>query len=147
MNYAVKPSFGLGDLVFGMKINHVIDVIGNEFIKTIDEEKNHIYTYSKLQIRLTFYAEEDLRLGYIVSNHPELKINNQLIIGQLTSDVKKEFKQASAWETTTGEDYITHHFNENIWIDLHEEFFMITKIEIGATIKNLDEFDWKFPKR
>ena len=144
MNYSVKPSLGLGDLVFGMKIHNVVEIIGNQFIKMIDDDNNHVYTYHKLQIRLTFYADEDFRLGYIVSNHPELKINNQLIIGQLTSEVKKEFKQANTWETTTNEDYIIHHFNENIWIDLHEEFFIITKIEIGATIKNLDEFDWKF---
>lgn len=147
MNYTIKPCFGLGDLVFGMDSKDVIAILGTQFIKTIDDEQNHVYTFHQLQIRLTFYAEENFRLGYIVSNHPALNFAGQTLIGQLTSEIKKEFKQINSWETTVDDEYITHHFNENNWIDLHEEFFRITKVEIGATIKNLDEFDWKFPKK
>lgn len=145
MNYAIKPSIGLGDLIFGMQTKDVVDLLGNQFIKMIDDEKNQIYIYSHLQIRLTFYAEEQFRLGYIVSNHPMLQMAGKNIIGELTSEVMKQFKQIKAWETNRDDDYVTHHFNEEQWIDLHEDFFRITKVELGATIKNLDEFDWKFP--
>uniref|UniRef100_UPI00404B5AF2 hypothetical protein n=1 Tax=Flavobacterium sp. TaxID=239 RepID=UPI00404B5AF2 len=147
MNYNINPSFGLGVLLFGMQVSEVEKLLGKASSQTLDAEQNKIHTYNELQIRLTFYAEEDFKLGYITSNHPALHYKNKPVIGVLTSEVKKIFSQMNAWETTTDEDFITHHFNENYWIDLQEEFLRITKIELGATIKNLDEFDWKFPKK
>lgn len=147
MNYNIKPRFGLGDLLFGMQVSDVEKLLGKPSIKTLDDDQNKIHIYYDLQIRLTFYAEEDFKLGYITSNHPALHYDSKPVIAALTSEVKKMLSQINAWETTIDEDFITHHFNENYWINLHEEFLRITKIELGATIKNLDEFDWKFPKK
>jgi hypothetical protein len=41
-------------------------------------------------------------------------------------------------------DTQTNFFNEDNWIIFLVEFGEIVKVEIGAVVKNLDEFDWKF---
>jgi hypothetical protein len=41
-------------------------------------------------------------------------------------------------------DTITNYFNEDYWMILQAEYGEIVKVEIGAIIKNQDEFDWKF---
>jgi hypothetical protein len=147
MNYNLRPGYGIDELLFGMESEDVISILGSQYIKLTDEESNAIFIYNDLQIRLTFYAEENFRLGYIVCNHPKLNFKENLLIGRPFSEVKNEMKECKEWETQVNEDFITHHFNESFWIDFHEEFFKITKVELGATIKNLDEFDWKFPKK
>jgi hypothetical protein len=147
MNYNIKPSFGVGELLFGMQVSDVEKIIGKPDQTSIDADQNKVFTYHEFQIRLTFYADEQFKFGYFTSNHPLLTYHNKQLIGALTSDVKKILSTISPWETSTDEEFVTHHFNENNWIELHEEFLRITKIELGATIKNLDEFDWKFPKK
>jgi phosphatidylserine decarboxylase len=37
-----------------------------------------------------------------------------------------------------------NHFNEENWLILQSEFGRIVKVEIGAVIKNEEDFDWKF---
>jgi len=41
-------------------------------------------------------------------------------------------------------DSFSNLFNEDYWTILQTEFDEVIKVEIGAIIKNQDEFDWKF---
>lgn len=146
MDFTIKPGFGIGNLLFGMKLKEVTALLGLNYIEQKDADANLILTYNHLQMHLTFYADEDFRFGYLVSNHSQLNYLGKTLLGESINEIKEVFKNKIVWEKNLEEDtFITHHFNETLWIDLHEEFLKITKIELGVPVKNLDEFDWKFP--
>jgi hypothetical protein len=39
-----------------------------------DEDDNVIFAYNTLKIRLTFYKEEEFKLGYMVASNPKLEL-------------------------------------------------------------------------
>ena len=98
-----------------------------------------------MQLRLTFYDDEDLRLGYIISSNPRLTINDKVVINETVEEVKKqlEVNKIKSWEKEDF-DLTENHFNEENWLILQSEFARIIKVEIGAVIKNEEDFDWKF---
>jgi hypothetical protein len=141
----IKPKFGVDQLLFGMKQTDVKNIYGNPDKQFTDDDQNIIYVYNQQKIRLTFYEDEDFRLGYIIVSHPELTLFNQKIIGRKVSDVQNELETQGfkSWEKEDF-DLAENHFNEDHWLILQSEFEQIAKVEIGAIIKNQDEFDWKF---
>jgi hypothetical protein len=138
------PGTGTDSLLFGMIPDAVLKQLGQPDDTYLDEEDNPIWMYHKLQLKVTFYAEEGDRFGYLVTTHPEAFLFGQPVIGQSVTSVKTQLqsKRITHWETEF-RDGVYHHFNEDHWIQLWEEFGVITRIELGALIKNLDEFDWK----
>ena len=110
-----------------------------------DDDKNIVLVYNQLQLRLTFYDDEDLRLGYIISSNPNLTINDKVVINQTAEEVKKQLavNKINSWEKEDF-DLTENHFNEENWLILQSEFGRIIKVELGAIIKNEDDFDWKF---
>ncbi len=141
----VKLKFGIDQLLFGMKQADVKKLYGEPDKHFKDEDKNVILVYNQLQLRLTFYDDEDLRLGYIISSNPSLTINDKIVINQTAEEVKKqlEVNKIKSWEKEDF-DLTENHFNEENWLILQSEFGRIIKVEIGAIIKNEDDFDWKF---
>lgn len=109
-----------------------------------DEDQNIIWLYNETKLRLTFYADEDFRLGYIIGAHDKLELFGFSVIGadvqKLKSDLQKQIK---GWETEIF-DMTENHFNEENWLILQAEFGVVTKVELGVVAKNLDDFDWKF---
>jgi hypothetical protein len=98
-----------------------------------------------LKARLTLYADEDFRLGYIVLSHPDVQIKNKKIIGTKITDAKQLVQKMGIQKFEEESfDTITNYFNEDYWMILQAEYGEIIKVEIGAVIKNQDEFDWKF---
>lgn len=141
----VKLKFGIDQLLFGMKQADVKKLYGEPDKQFRDEDKNIIFVYNQLQLRLTFYDDEDLRLGYIISSNPSLTMNDKIVIHQTAEEVKKqlEVNKIKSWEKEDF-DLAENHFNEENWLILQSEFGRIIKVEIGAVIKNEDDFDWKF---
>lgn len=141
----IKPQFGLDKLLFGMKQKHIEAMYGKADTEFKDEDENQILVYNQLKARLTLYAEEDFRLGYIVLSNPEAEIKGQKIIGRNSTEAKK-LVQKMGMQTFEEEsfDTLTNYFNEDYWTILQAEYGEIVKVEIGAIIKNQDEFDWKF---
>lgn len=141
----VRLKFGIDQLLFGMKQNDVQERYGNPDKQFKDDDDNVIFVYNTKQLRLTFYDDEDLRLGYIISSNSELTLFDKLVISSTMEEVKKqlELHQIKSWEIEEF-DLTENHFNENNWLILQSEFGRITKVEIGAVIKNEDDFDWKF---
>ena len=107
-----------------------------------DEDDNIIWLYYAHKLRLTFYQDEDFRLGYLITSNPELLLLDKKIIGKKVEDVKSELPFKS-WEQDDF-DSVENHFNESNWLILQSEFGEIIRLEIGAIIKDNDEFDWKF---
>ena len=135
---------GIDKLRFGMKRPEVEKLYGKPDRKFDDDDGNAIYLYNPMRLRLTFYEDEDFRLGYLIGSHPDLEFGGTTLIGKSIDEVKRALqKQCKTWE---GEEFdmTENHFNEENWIILQSEFGVVTKIELGVVAKNLDEFDWKF---
>ena len=138
---------GIDKLLFGMKQNDVIALYGKPDRNYKDEDDNVIFAYNALKMRLTFYQEEEFKLGYIVASSADLELFGNTIIGKKINDVKKELASKGIVKFTE-EDFDTfeNYFNEDNWIILQTEFGEVVKFEIGAIINAKDEFDWKFKK-
>ncbi|KFF13873.1 hypothetical protein [Flavobacterium hydatis] len=144
----INPKNGIEKLLFGMKQNDVTAIYGKPDRNYKDEDDNVIFAYNKLKMRLTFYQEEALKLGYVVASSPDLEIFGFKIIGRKIADVKKDLAAKGITKFTQEEfDTFENYFNEENWIIFQTEFEEVVKFEIGAIINSKDEFDWKFPTK
>jgi hypothetical protein len=139
---------GIDQLLFGMKQTDVIAIYGKPDRNYKDEDDNVILVFNKLKMRLTFYQEEELRLGYIVASSPKLELFGNLIVDKAIASVKKELATKGITKFTQEEfDTFENYFSEENWFILQTEFEEVVKFEIGAIINQKDEFDWKFGKK
>ncbi len=138
----IDPKNGFGPLEFGMKQSDVELVLGKPNASFKDEENNTIYLYNALRLRLTFYEEEQFKLGYIITSHPEAVLLGHKVMQESVSDLvqKVPFKN---WETETF-DSTVNYFNDSNWLTLQSEFGTIIRVELGAVINEKDEFVWRF---
>ncbi len=141
----LNPKYGVDKLLFGMKRPDVAALYGKPDKEFRDEDQNIIWIFNQQKWRLTFYEDEDFRLGYIITSHPELVLADDKLIGK-TPEAVKEALLSKGFMTWEQEDFdsATNHFNEANWMILLSEFGSITKVEIGAVFDDKDEFDWKF---
>lgn len=137
---------GIDKLLFGMLQKDVVAIYGKPTKSYKDEDENVILLYNEQKFRLTFYVEEDLKLGYIVSSNENLILDDKKIIGKTMEVVKKDLapKGLKTWEEESFDTY-ENYFNEDYWLIVQTEFGFAVKVELGAIIKN-DEFEWKFKK-
>ena len=139
---------GIDKLLFGMKQSDVTAIYGKPDRNYKDEDDNVIFAYNALKMRLTFYQEEALKLGYIVASSPTMELFGNKVIGKKISEIKKELAAKGITKFTQEEfDTFENYFNEDNWIILQTEFDEVVKFEIGAIINDKDEFDWKFGKK
>src|SRR5690606_29005801 len=113
----VKLKHGIDKLLFGMKQQDVIAIYGEPDKKIIDEEKNILYLYNDQKWQLTFYEDEDFRLGYIICAHPDLTLFSNKIIGMKIGDAKATLQQhkMTSWELEEF-DITESYFNEDHWL-------------------------------
>ncbi len=141
----INLKHGIDQLVFGMKQNDVIGIYGKPNRNYKDEDDNVIFSYNTLKMRLTFYKDEDFKLGYIVASSSEMELFENKVIGKKISDVKSQLTTKGITKFTQEEfDTFENYFNEENWIIFQTEFDEVVKFEIGAIINDKDEFDWKF---
>lgn len=133
---------GIDQLLFGMKQKDVEALYGKPSKQFKDDDGNVIYLYNDQKLRLTFYEDEDFRLGYIITSNAEVTVLNQKVIGEDIDKVKADLP-FTTWEIEEF-DSTENHFNESNWLILQSEFNTIIRAEVGAIIKDNDEFDWKF---
>ncbi|MDI1255195.1 MAG: hypothetical protein PSV16_03760 [Flavobacterium sp.] len=143
----INPKIGIDQLVFGMRQEDVTAIYGMPDKLYKDEEENLVLLYNSKKLRLTFYVEEDFKLGYIIGSDVNLKIFSQQIIGVGSAAAKEMLAQngLKKWTLEAFDSY-ENYFNEDNWIILQTEFGEVVKFEIGAIINDKDEFDWKFKK-
>lgn len=140
----LNPKNGIDQLLFGMKQKDVIALYGNPSKQFEDDDHNVIFLYNQHKWRLTFYEDEDFRLGYIITSNTEATVLDKKVIGRNVEEVKQELPFKS-WEEEAFDSTI-NHFNESNWLILQSEYDVIIRIEIGAIINDNDTFDWKFKK-
>lgn len=142
----IKLKFGIDKLLFGMKQKDVEALYGKPNTQYNDEEDNIVYVYNEHKMRLTFYDEEELRLGYITSTNENLELFGEKIIGQNWTEVKVVLteKKLTQFETEIV-DGTENYFFETNWLFVNVDYGKVFKIEIGAIFTdNEDDFDWKF---
>lgn len=136
---------GIDKLLFGMKQKDVVTLYGSPTRQFKDEDDNVIFTYNSLKLRLTFYQDEDFKLGYIIASNPSITLFDNSIISKKTEVVIKElYLKGITKFTRESFDTLENHFNEDNWFILQTEFDEVVKFEMGAIINSKDEFDWKF---
>ena len=140
----INPKNGIDQLLFGMKQKDVTSLYGAPNKQFKDEDDNVIFLYNQYQWRLTFYNDEELRLGYIITSNPDAVLLDKKVMSRNVAEVKNELPFKS-WEEEDF-DSTVNHFNESNWIILQSEFEIIIRVELGAIINDKDEFDWKFGK-
>ena len=141
----INPKHGIDQLLFGMKQTDVESIYGKPDKIYKDEDENQIITFNVQMLRLTFYKDEDFRLGYIIGSAADLELYDQKVIGRKAIDVQSELKTKGLLKwTQEGFDTYDNWFNEENWVILQTEFGAIVKVELGAIINSKDEFDWKF---
>lgn len=133
---------GIGDLLFGMKQKDVEAILGKPNKQFLDDDKNVIYLYNNQKLRLTFYEDENFRLGYIITSNPEATVLDKKVIGKNIDDVKNSLP-IKDWDTEDF-DSTTNYFNESNWLIFQTEFEQVIRIELGAIINDNDEIEWKF---
>jgi hypothetical protein len=139
----INTKIGIDQLVFGMKQTDVTSIYGNPNKQFKDEDDNVIFVYNDQKLRLTFYKDEQFKLGYIIAASNDLKLFDNKVISRFTSVVKSELIDFKNWEIEEF-DMNENHFNEANWLIIVSEFGLVSKIELGAIINDKDEFDWKF---
>lgn len=141
----VKLKYGIGQLLFGMKQKDVEAIYGKPNKQYNDDEDNIVYVYNDHKMRLTFYDEEELRLGYITSTNNELELYDSKIIGKPWSEIQNLLNQnkLSDFETEVVDGTENYFFEDN-WLFVNVDYDLVFKIELGAVFNNQDEFDWKF---
>ena len=141
----INLKIGIDKLIFGMKQNDVVAIYGKPDRNYKDEDDNVIFAYNGLKMRLTFYKDEEFKLGYIVASSSELELLGSSIIGKKINEAKVDLVSKGLVKFTQ-EDFDTfeNYFNEDNWVILQTEFDEVVKVELGAIINDKDEFDWKF---
>ncbi|MFY7988680.1 MAG: hypothetical protein ACOVNP_07340 [Flavobacterium sp.] len=142
----IKLKYGIDNLLFGMKEQDVIKILGKPDSTYKDEDENVVFIYNSRKLRLTFYKEEDFRLGYMTTSNSMVKLFNTSLIGKNWSEVYPilEKNKIKYFESDTTEGILSY-FNEENWLFFHLDYNEIVKIELGAVFKEKeDDFDWKF---
>ncbi|MEN9488928.1 MAG: hypothetical protein RL494_1193 [Bacteroidota bacterium] len=141
----INPKIGIDKLQFGMRQKDVIALYGNPDKQYNDEESNVIFLYNNTKLRLTFYEDENLKLGYIISSNPDLELFSEKIIGKPIKSIEDMLtnKGIKSLEIENF-DTVDNYFNESNWMIFQVEYNEIIRFELGATINDKDEFDWKF---
>ena len=138
----LNPKNGIDSLLFGMKQQDVMALYGAPDKKFEDDDNNIIFLYNQQKLRLTFYEDEDFRLGYIITSNENVTLLDKKLIGCNVKSLIADLPFKS-WEKEEF-DSTENHFNESNWLTLQSEFDVVIRIELGAIIKDNDEFDWKF---
>ena len=142
----IKLKYGIDNLLFGMKEQDVTKILGKPDSSYKDEDENVVFVYNSRKLRLTFYKEEDYRLGYMTTSNPIIKLFNTTLIGKNWSEIYPvlEKNKIKSFESDTAEGIVSY-FNEENWLFFHLDYNEIVKIELGAVFKEKeDDFDWKF---
>ena len=141
----INPKIGIDQLVFGMKQNDVIAVYGNPDKQYKDEDNNVIFLYDSKKMRLTFYDDESLKLGYIISSNADLELFSEKIINKSWKSIE-EIVTNKGIKSIEKENFDTvdNYFNESNWMIFQVEYNEVIRFELGAIFNDKDEFDWKF---
>lgn len=144
----LKPGIGIDQLTFGLLQTDVIRILGipdKTFVEEEGEDNDTIFQYNQLKLRLTFYNQEDERLGYIRCANPSLTYNGQELLGEPVKNVvAKTFGTSEKWDIERY-DFFDTYLNVKNWIVLNVDYEVVTDVEVGVPFDD-EEDDYVWPK-
>lgn len=164
----LKLGNGIGQLVFGMTISEVTAILGSpdKVLKDEDDDNQLLYFYNGYFLTLTFYNEEDDKLGYIRCANPDLTFEDKKIIHNHIANIMTDVfvrliipahsyqnlypsqNISCMSEEAVGDwdieeySFCDIYFNEHFWLSLHVEYERVVRLELGCPFKNDEEYDW-----
>ncbi|MBF0693478.1 MAG: hypothetical protein IR153_00300 [Flavobacterium sp.] len=141
----IIPRKGVDELLFGMTQKDVEAIYGPADRVYEDEDDNIVALYYDKKLRLTFYEDENFKLGYIITANPKSSLFDSNVIGKQPDEVKRKLEahNIKSWQQEEF-DISVSHYNEQNWLTLESEFGEVVKVELGAMINDKDEFEWAF---
>jgi hypothetical protein len=140
----IKLGTGIGEITFGKKEAEIIAILGepDKMFTSEDEEEELIYQYNKQKLRLTFYNEEEGRLGYISCGNPALTFEGKHLIGEPVTKVTDEvLKDLNEWNVENY-DYFDTYLNEEKWIVLTVDYDVVMEVDFGVILDEDEEYIW-----
>jgi hypothetical protein len=140
----LKPGKGLGELTFGMLPTTVVQKLGepDKIFVSDDDEDELLYQYNGLRMMLTFYKNENNRLGYIRTSNPAITYNGALLLDQPVKTILDgPMKDIKNWQAEKY-DFFDTYLNEKNWIVLNVEYERISDLEIGVPLDSDDVYVW-----
>lgn len=141
----IRPGIGIGDIIFGYKQPDITSLLGepDKVIAYKDDDQNElIYLYNEQKVEVTFYKDQDHKLGYIRSANEALTYKGMPIIGQPIKVVLKNvFGDFGDWEFEDYGSFEVYNCDDN-WVSLHVAYGVITDLELGVLFNDDDTYDW-----
>jgi hypothetical protein len=140
----LKPRFGIDQLIFGLHQSDLVKLLGeaDKVFNNEDDESEIIYQYNELRLQLSFYNQENGRLGYIRCANPEIAYEGKKILGEPVQTVIKEtFQEYKNWQIDNY-DFFDTYLNVENWVVLNVEYEVVSDIEIGVPYNDDDTYSW-----
>lgn len=141
----LKPGVGVDNLIFGMRQSEIEQIMGkpDQTMVDDDDEIQIMWIYNKQKIRLTFYANEDNKLGYIRTSNVDISFNNIKLLGlDINFVINKIFEDLNGdWETDEYAFFSTYTNYEH-WIVINVEYGVVESVELGLPFNDDDTYKW-----
>ena len=140
----LKPGIGLDNLIFGSTEADVMILIGDpdRTFTNEDDDNELIYQYNSRKLRLSFYKNQDRRLGYIRCGNNKVTYDNQPLLGQPIKELTETtLKTITPWNIDSYE-FFDIYYNEANAITLNVEYEEVADLEFGVTVNKEGSINW-----
>ena len=121
----IEPQRSVGDLLLGSTEREVIDLLGPDFEREIDEQGDLAIEYEDQGIRCTFWETNDFRLGWISVERPTASLCGAIPIGLSKAQIQElvSSKLKSSISEVDGVEHDDGHIQEWMNVDSHNLSF------------------------
>lgn len=140
----LKLGIGLDDLIFGATEAEVMALIGDpdRTFTNEDDDNELIYQFNSRKLRLSFYKNQDRKLGYIRCGNSKVTYNNQPLLGQPIKELTETtLKNITPWNIDSYE-FFDVYFNEPNAITLNVEYEEVADLEFGVMLNQDETYKW-----
>ena len=79
---------GIGNILFGMSKQEILDCIDSEYIEEVDEDGDIDIIFPSLGLRFTLWKDFDLKLGAIESFRQKIEIHGVNLYGKTKKEIR-----------------------------------------------------------
>ena len=139
----IKIGIGLDEMIFGMKMDDVKNVLGEpDKISDTEKEEGVVFYFNKIMLKIKFDKEYDSKLYSFEIFNPETIMFGQKIINKTKQKMEillKELRYSFEYEDYTHFETL---FCEEIWSTFMFEFGKLRSIEFSPLFDQNDEIIW-----
>jgi hypothetical protein len=129
----LEPGEGFDEIKFGMTEEEVIALLGEPNVRRIkdeeDEDRDIVYQYNELKVKLEFDAEDEL-LFHVRTTNPKAKLDGITIIDQPLDTFFADLKtKRTDWEEEKFSSFNSYFYDEKC-LSIAEEFGRIIDVHL-----------------